>query len=73
MIGPYWLSEFMAGYTVENMSFAPADSLDLQRLLDSTAQQQLGQGQGQAQGQGGGGGSGMSGGGQMMSGMGMGG
>lgn len=23
----------MAGYTVENMSFAPADSLDLERLL----------------------------------------
>jgi len=54
----------MAGYTVENMSFAPADSLDLQRLLDSTAQQQ------QAQG-GQGSGSGMSGGGQMMGGMSM--
>ena len=62
--GPYWLSDFMAGYTVENMSFAPADSLDLQRLLDSTAQQQ------QAQG-GQGSGAGMSGGGQMMGGMSM--
>jgi hypothetical protein len=30
----------MAGYTVENMSFAPADSFDLERLLASTAQQQ---------------------------------
>ena len=48
----------MAGYTVENMSFAPADSYDLQRLLASTAQEhqsrgvQGGQGQGQGQGQG---------------------
>jgi hypothetical protein len=30
---PYWLADLMAGYTVENMSFAPADSLDLERLL----------------------------------------
>lgn len=29
----YWLTDLMAGYTVENMSFAPADSLDLERLL----------------------------------------
>lgn len=33
----------MAGYTVENMSFAPADSFDLERLLASTQQpQQMG-------------------------------
>ena len=57
MIGPYWLSEFMAGYTVENMSFAPADSYDLQRLLASTAQEHQSQGvQGQGQGSGMGGG-----------------
>lgn len=30
---PYWLADLMAGYTVENMSFTPADSLDLERLL----------------------------------------
>jgi hypothetical protein len=36
----------MAGYTVENMSFAPADSFDLERLLASTQQQQQ-QGSGQ--------------------------
>lgn len=29
----------MAGYTVENMSFAPADSFDLERLLASTQTQ----------------------------------
>lgn len=50
----------MAGYTVENMSFAPADSFDLARLLASTAQEhQAGGVQG---GQGQGSGSGMSGG-----------
>ena len=65
MIGPYWLSDFMAGYTVENMSFAPADSYDLQRLLASTAQEHQSQG---VQGQGQGSGSGMGGG---MTGMGM--
>ena len=41
-IGPYWLSELMAGYTVENMSFAPADSFDLERLLASTSNQTQG-------------------------------
>jgi hypothetical protein len=51
-IGPYWLSDFMAGYTVENMSFAPADSFDLERLLASTQTQGQGHGQGQGQGQG---------------------
>ncbi|WVN89632.1 uncharacterized protein L203_104861 [Cryptococcus depauperatus CBS 7841] len=30
---PLWLSDLMPGYTVENMSFAPADSFDLERLL----------------------------------------
>lgn len=44
MIGPYWLSDFMAGYTVENMSFAPADSVDFARLLASTAQEHQAQG-----------------------------
>lgn len=29
----------MAGYTVENMSFAPADSFDLERLLATTQHQ----------------------------------
>jgi len=43
----------MAGYTVENMSFAPADSFDLERLLASTQTQGQGHGQhGQGQGQG---------------------
>jgi hypothetical protein len=36
----------MAGYTVENMSFAPADSFDLERLLATT---QVPQGQAQNQ------------------------
>lgn len=55
----------MAGYTVENMSFTPADSFDIERLLGSAGmggwgmtpaqpqqQGQMGQLQGQAQGQG---------------------
>lgn len=32
---PFWLSDLMAGYTVENMSFTPADSFDIERLLGS--------------------------------------
>nr|XP_019007903.1 pathway-specific nitrogen regulator [Kwoniella pini CBS 10737]OCF46684.1 pathway-specific nitrogen regulator [Kwoniella pini CBS 10737] len=32
---PLWLADLMSGYTVQNMSFAPADTLDLQRLLAS--------------------------------------
>ncbi|KAK8850556.1 hypothetical protein IAR55_004474 [Kwoniella newhampshirensis] len=34
---PLWLADLMSGYTVENMSFAPADTLDLERLLASSA------------------------------------
>ncbi|WVQ85799.1 hypothetical protein IAT38_007967 [Cryptococcus sp. DSM 104549] len=30
---PLWLSDLMTGYTVENMSFAPADPVELERLL----------------------------------------
>ncbi|WVQ79789.1 hypothetical protein IAT38_001889 [Cryptococcus sp. DSM 104549] len=30
---PLWLSDLMSGYTVENMSFAPVDTLDLERLF----------------------------------------
>lgn len=40
-LGPYWLADLMAGYTVENMSFAPADSLDLERLLGTAGVQAL--------------------------------
>ncbi|WWC92345.1 uncharacterized protein L201_007300 [Kwoniella dendrophila CBS 6074] len=32
---PFWLADLMSGYTVQNMSFAPADTLDLERLLAS--------------------------------------
>ncbi|WRT70729.1 uncharacterized protein IL334_007727 [Kwoniella shivajii] len=32
---PLWLADLMSGYTVENMSFAPANNLDLERLLAS--------------------------------------
>jgi len=32
-VGPYWLADLMSGYTVENMSFGPVDSTDLERLL----------------------------------------
>ncbi|WVO20305.1 uncharacterized protein IAS62_001598 [Cryptococcus decagattii] len=39
---PLWLSDFMSGYTVENMSFAPADNVDLERLLASRGEQQDG-------------------------------
>ncbi|RSH86917.1 hypothetical protein EHS25_003404 [Saitozyma podzolica] len=41
---PYWLADLMAGYTVENMSFAPADTLDLERLLATGTQMMQGQG-----------------------------
>ncbi|WWD07292.1 hypothetical protein V865_005389 [Kwoniella europaea PYCC6329] len=34
---PLWLADLMSGYTVQNMSFAPADTLDLERLLASSA------------------------------------
>jgi hypothetical protein len=34
---PLWLTDLMAGYTVENMSLAPADEFDLERLLAETA------------------------------------
>ncbi|WVQ95649.1 hypothetical protein IAU59_002747 [Kwoniella sp. CBS 9459] len=30
---PLWLADLMSGYTVENMSFAPVNTLDLERLL----------------------------------------
>ncbi|WVQ70547.1 hypothetical protein IAR50_000066 [Cryptococcus sp. DSM 104548] len=42
---PLWLSDFMSGYTVENMSSTPADNLDLERLLGTkkTEQRQSGQ------------------------------
>ncbi|OWZ69086.1 hypothetical protein AYX15_00266 [Cryptococcus neoformans] len=39
---PLWLSDFMSGYTVENMSLAPADNVDLERLLASRGEQQGG-------------------------------
>lgn len=39
---PLWLSDFMSGYTVENMSFAPADNVDLERLLASRGGEQGG-------------------------------
>ena len=44
----------MAGYTVENMSFTPADSLDFERLLGTAGMQnmQVQQSQHQQQGQG---------------------
>jgi hypothetical protein len=42
--GPYWLADLMAGYTVENMSFAPADTLDLERLLATGGQMMQGPG-----------------------------
>jgi hypothetical protein len=44
-LGPYWLADLMAGYTVENMSLTPADTLDLERLL-ATGGQVLAQGGG---------------------------
>lgn len=34
--GPYWLADLMSSYTVENMSFGPADSTDLERLLGTS-------------------------------------
>ncbi|KIR30681.1 pathway-specific nitrogen regulator [Cryptococcus deuterogattii LA55] len=39
---PLWLSDFMSGYTVENMSFAPADNVDLERLLATRGERQDG-------------------------------
>lgn len=42
LTAPLWLSDFMSGYTVENMSFAPADNVDLERLLASRGEQQDG-------------------------------
>ncbi|WVR08633.1 hypothetical protein IAU60_005689 [Kwoniella sp. DSM 27419] len=33
---PFWLADLMGSYTVENMSFAPANTLDLERLLASS-------------------------------------
>ncbi|WVF68209.1 hypothetical protein IAT40_002974 [Kwoniella sp. CBS 6097] len=30
---PLWLADLMSGYTVENMSFAPVNTIDLERLL----------------------------------------
>ncbi|TYJ53359.1 hypothetical protein B9479_006019 [Cryptococcus floricola] len=40
---PLWLSDFMSGYTVENMSSTPADNVDLERLLGTDRMGQLGQ------------------------------
>lgn len=42
LTAPLWLSDFMSGYTVENMSFAPADNVDLERLLASRGERQDG-------------------------------
>ncbi|OCF33674.1 pathway-specific nitrogen regulator [Kwoniella heveanensis BCC8398] len=33
---PYWLADLMSGYTVENMSFAPVNTVDLERLIASS-------------------------------------
>ncbi|WWD20738.1 hypothetical protein CI109_105214 [Kwoniella shandongensis] len=43
---PLWLADLMSGYTVENMSFAPADTVDLERLLASSASSMQGGGGG---------------------------
>jgi hypothetical protein len=37
-----WVSDLLSGYSVENMSFAPADQFDFARLMAAAEGQQEG-------------------------------
>jgi hypothetical protein len=39
---PVWVSDLLSGYSVENMSFAPADQFDFARLMAAAEGQQEG-------------------------------